>query len=167
MADDHDLGGHGHPAPPGPRSGHDHDPRRHPRRHPRRDRHLARIPRRDSPRARRFLLLDAWLTGANGLLYAAGGDWIAGWSGAPAVLVHGLGAFLLLVAAAVAVLATRRPVPRRWLVALAGFNGVWVVASLDYAVVGGLDAPGVAWTVVQAAVVAAFAAEQLRLARRG
>lgn len=120
-----------------------------------------------APSARPFLLVDAVLTGVNGLAYAAGGAWIATWAGAPAALVHGLGAVLLLVGVAVAVLATRRPVPRRWLATLAGFNLVWVLASLDYALVGGLTGLGVAWTVAQAVVVGAFAAEQVRLARRG
>lgn len=119
------------------------------------------------PLARPFLLADAVLTGVNGLAYAVAGGWLADWFGAPEPLVRSLGAFLLLVAAGVAVLATRRPVPRRGVAALAALNIVWVVASLDYALLGGLSGIGVAWTVLQAVVVGVFAAGQVWLARKG
>jgi hypothetical protein len=81
--------------------------------------------------------------------------------------VRSLGGFLLLVAAGVALLATRRPIPRRGVAALAALNIVWVVASLDYALLGGLTTIGVAWTVLQAVVVGVFAAGQVWLARKG
>ena len=48
-----------------------------------------------------------------------------------------------------------------------GVNVVWVVASLGYAVLGGLTTLGVVWTVLQAVVVGAFAAGQVWLARKG
>ena len=51
--------------------------------------------------------------------------------------------------------------------ALAALNIVWVLASLGYAVLGGLTTLGVAWTVLQAVVVGAFAAGQVWLARKG
>ena len=114
-----------------------------------------------------FLLVDAVTTGVNGLAYAVAGGWLADWFGAPEELVRSLGGFLLLVAAGVAVLATRRPVPRRGVAALAALNLVWVVASLGYAVLGGLTTLGVVWTVLQAVVVGAFAAGQVWLARKG
>lgn len=114
-----------------------------------------------------FLLVDAVTTGVNGLAYALAGGWLADWFGAPEELVRSLGGFLVLVAAGVTVLATRRPVPRRGVAALAALNVVWVVASLGYAVLGGLTTLGVAWTVLQAVVVGAFAAGQVWLARKG
>lgn len=120
-----------------------------------------------TPVARPLLLADAVMTGANGLAYAVAGSWLADWFGAPETLVRGLGGFLLLVAAGVALLATRRPVPRRGVAALASLNIVWVVASLDYALLGGLTTIGVAWTVLQAVVVGVFAAGQVWLARKG
>ena len=119
------------------------------------------------PVAGAFLLLDAAMTGVNGLAYAVGGGWLADWFGAPEALVRSLGAFLLLVAAAVAVLATRTPIPRRGVGALAALNIVWVLASLDHALLGGLTTLGVAWTVLQAVVVGVFAAGQVWLARKG
>lgn len=120
-----------------------------------------------TPVAGPFLLADATMTGVNGLAYAVAGGWLAGWLGAPETLVRSLGGFLLLVAAGVALLATRRPVPRRGVAALAALNIVWVVASLDYALLGGLTTIGVAWTVLQAVVVGVFAAGQVWLVRKG
>ena len=72
-----------------------------------------------------------------------------------------------MVAAGVAVLATRTAIPRRGVAALAGLNIVWVIASVDYALLGGLTTLGVAWTILQAVVVGVFAAGQVWLARRG
>ena len=119
-----------------------------------------------APLARPFLLVDAVMTAANGLAYAVAGGWLAEWFGAPETLIRSLGAFLLLVGAAVAVLGFRRPVPRRGVAALATLNIVWVLASLDYAVMGDLTTLGVVWTVLQAVVVGVFAAGQVWLARR-
>jgi hypothetical protein len=119
------------------------------------------------PVAGPFLLVDAVTTGVNGLAYLLAGGWLADWFGAPEALVRSLGGFLVLIAAGVAVLATRRPVPRRGVAVLAELNVVWVVASLVYASLGGLTTLGVAWTVLQAVVVGAFAAGQVWLVRRG
>lgn len=119
------------------------------------------------PVAGAFLLLDAGMTGVNGLAYAAAGGWLADWFGAPESLVRSLGVFLLVVAAGVAVLATRAAIPRRGVAALAGLNIVWVIASLDYAFLGGLTTLGIVWTILQAVVVGVFAAGQVWLARRG
>lgn len=119
------------------------------------------------PIAGTFLLADAAMTGANGLAYVLAGGWLADWFGAPETLVRSLGVFLLVVAAGVALLATRRPIPRRGVAALAALNIAWVLASLDYALLGGLTTIGVAWTVLQAVVVGVFAAGQVWLARRG
>jgi hypothetical protein len=119
------------------------------------------------PVAGAFLLVDAAMTGANGLAYAVAGGWLADWFGAPEALVRSLGVLLLVVAAGVVLLATRRPIPRRGVAALATLNVLWVVASLDYALLGGLTTLGVAWTVLQAVVVGVFAAGQVWLARKG
>ena len=119
------------------------------------------------PVAGAFLLVDAAMTGVNGLAYAVAGGWLADWFGAPEALVRSVGAFLLLVAVGIAVLATRTAIPRRGVGALAALNVVWVVASLDYALLGGLTTLGVVWTVLQAVVVGAFAAGQVWLSRRG
>lgn len=119
------------------------------------------------PLAGPFLLIDAATTGANGLAYLVGATWLADWFGAPEALVRGLGVFLLVVAAAVTLLATRRPIPRRGVWALVLLNTVWVVASVDYALMADLTVLGTSWVLVQAVVVGAFAAGQAWFARRG
>jgi hypothetical protein len=119
------------------------------------------------PLAGAFLLADAATTSVNGLAYLAAGGLLADWFGAPESLVRGVGIFLLVFGAGVAVLATRRPLPRRGVLALAALNGLWVVASLDYAVMGDLTTLGTVWTVLQALVVGVFAAGQVWFARKG
>jgi drug/metabolite transporter (DMT)-like permease len=86
------------------------------------------------PAVRPFLLTDAALTTGNGLVYLLAAGWLADLFGAATSLLIGLGALLVVVGAAVAWLATRRPVPRTFVLELAAFNAVWVVASLGYAV---------------------------------
>ena len=117
--------------------------------------------------ARPFLLADAVTTGANGVVYLVAAPLLHDWFGAPTDVIRELGVFLVLVGVGVGVLATRRPVPRRAVAALSALNAAWVVASLVYAIRGDLTTTGEAWTVLQAVVVAVFAAGQLWLARRG
>ena len=73
----------------------------------------------------------------------------------------------MLVGTAVAILATRRPVPRAWVFELALLNGVWVAGSVVYAALGGLSILGVVWDLVQAVLVGGFAAVQYWFVRRG
>ena len=119
------------------------------------------------PLAAPFLLVDGATTGVNGLAYVLAGTWLADWFGAPVTLVRGLGVFLLVVAAGVTLLATRTPIPRRGVWALVVLNTVWVVASVDHAVVADLTPLGTAWVLLQAVVVGVFAAGQAWFARRG
>jgi hypothetical protein len=119
------------------------------------------------PAVRPFLLTDAALTTGNGLLYLLAAGWLGDLFGTATSLLIGLGAFLVVVGAGVAWLATRRPVPRTMVSELAAFNAVWVVASLGYAVVGDLTTIGRVWDVLQALLVAAFAIGQAWFARRG
>jgi hypothetical protein len=118
-------------------------------------------------KVRPFLLCDAVLTAGNGLIYLLAARWLADLFGASSTLLLGVGGFLLAVGAGVAYLATRRPVPRTGVLELAVLNAVWVAASLGYALAGDLTAIGRVWDVLQAALVAAFAAGQLWFARRG
>lgn len=119
------------------------------------------------PRVRPFLLADATLTTGNGLAYLVAAPWLADLFGASTSLLVGLGVFLVAVGTGVGWLATRRPVPRPLVLELAALNGVWVAASLAYAVLGDLTAVGRVWDVLQAVLVAAFAAGQAWFARRG
>ncbi|HXH78501.1 hypothetical protein [Nocardioides sp.] len=119
------------------------------------------------PALRPFLLGDAALTTANGLVYLLTARWLAELFGVGTSVLLGLGAFLVLVGAGVAYLATRRPVPRTGLLELAALNAAWVAASLAYAVAGDLTTVGRVWDVLQAVLVGACAAGQLWFARRG
>ena len=119
------------------------------------------------PLARPFLLADALTTSGNGLAYVAAGGWLAGWFDAPESLVRGIGVLLLVFGAGVAVLATRRPIPRRGVLTLVALNAVWVVASVAYPAPGGLGAGGAGGVVLEALAVGGFAARQVWFARRG
>lgn len=116
---------------------------------------------------RPFLLADAALTGGNGIVYLLAAAPLAAWFGIPPTLLLAAGAFLAAVGVGLLVLATRRPIPRLGVVAIAELNAVWAIASLVYAVFGGLTGIGVAWTLLQAALVAAFAARQWWYTRQG
>ena len=119
------------------------------------------------PKVRPFLLTDATLTAGNGLAYLVAAPWLADLFGASTTMLVGLGVFLVVVGVGVGWLATRRPVPRSLVLELAAFNGVWVVASLAYAVLGDITTIGRVWDVLQAVLVAAFAIGQAWFARRG
>jgi hypothetical protein len=119
------------------------------------------------PMVRPFLLGDAALTAANGLVYVLAARWLADLFGVGTTVLIGLGTFLVLVGAGVAHLATRRPVPRSGVLELAVLNAVWVAASLAYVVAGDLTTTGQVWAVLQAVLVGACAAGQLWFARRG
>lgn len=121
----------------------------------------------EHPVAKPFLLADAATTAINGLGYVVAAGWLVDWFGAPVDLQRSLGAFLLVVGVGVAVLAIRRPIPRRGVLALVVLNEAWVVASLAYAALGDLTTLGRSWVVLQAVIVAGFAAGQLWFARRG
>jgi hypothetical protein len=117
---------------------------------------------------RNVLLLDAVPTGVNGLAFVAGAtvlDTLLGPS--PAILV-GLGIFMLAYAATAAVLGTRRPVNRLAVGLIADGNIVWALASALVLVFGWLEltTAGAVWTLVQAALVAGFAALQMSALRR-
>ena len=111
------------------------------------------------------LKLDAVVTGANGAAYLALSGPLEDLLGVDAALLRGIGAFLLAFAAFVAVVATRREVPRAGVTAVIEGNVLWVIASVAFAVAGvsSPETAGTVWTLMQAAVVAGFAGLQARL----
>jgi len=107
---------------------------------------------------RRFLALDAVVTGANGLAYLVASGALGRFLGVDSGLLLGLGALLAVYGAAVGLLAARtRPaalavrtvveVNLAWAVLSCAALGLWLSPS----------AAGAAWTVLQALVVAGFA----------
>jgi hypothetical protein len=115
----------------------------------------------------RFALrLDAVVSALNGLAYVAVAPVLEDVLGLPAGPMRWVGAFLLLYGAAVWAVSTR-PDPRA-AGAVVVANLLWVFAS-GIAAVTGLGTPtavGTAWIVLQAVVVAGFAALQIAGLRR-
>ncbi|KOG42977.1 hypothetical protein [Streptomyces resistomycificus] len=121
---------------------------------------LASLARTSDPHAvlRRFLALDAVVTGVNGLAYLAASGPLGRFLGVDSGLLLGLGVFLAVYAAAVGLLAARaRPavLPVR---AVIEANLAWAAVSC---VALGLwlepTTAGAVWTVLQALTVAGFA----------
>lgn len=118
---------------------------------------------------RRFLALDAVVTGANGLAYVAASGPLGRLLGVDPTLLLWLGVFLLAYAADVGWLASRRE-PSAFLTRVViETNVAWValsVAALAFWLTP--TTAGVVWGLMQAGTVAAFAAVQfgaLRLSR--
>ena len=118
------------------------------------------------PLLRRVLLADALACLGAGAVTLVGSAWLAPHLGLPAALLAGAGALLLPVAALIAVVATRDPVPAGGLRAIVAINLLWVAASLGLFLVPGIDPTllGAAFILAQAILVAAFAAIEARLA---
>jgi hypothetical protein len=117
---------------------------------------------------RAAFLLDAAVTGANAVAYLTAAGALSGLLGYDVGLLRGVGAFLLVFAAAVAVVGTRVPVPRRSAEAVVAANVAWTAVSLAVAATGwgGPSTVGMVWTVLQALVVGGLAALQATALRR-
>ncbi|RFU20213.1 hypothetical protein [Geodermatophilus marinus] len=118
------------------------------------------------PLLRLALRLDAVVTGLNGAGYLLAAGPVGDLLGLPAGWLRGAGAFLLAYAVAVWVVADRPAAPAVRAV-IAG-NALWAAGSLAVALTGAgtPTTTGTAWIVLQAAVVAAFAAAQAAGLRR-
>jgi hypothetical protein len=117
---------------------------------------------------RAAFLLDAAVTGANAVAYLTAAGALSGLLGYDVGLLRGVGAFLLVFAAAVAVVGTRVPVPRRAAEAVVAANVAWTAGSLAVAATGwgGPSTVGMVWTVLQALVVGGLAALRATALRR-
>jgi hypothetical protein len=111
---------------------------------------------------RLVLKLDAIVTGANGAAYLAAAGPLEDLFGVDAAVQRPLGAFLMLFAAGVWLVASRPAISRNAVLAIAGANVLWMIASLVFAI-SGASSPttvGTVWIVLQALVVGAFATLQ-------
>ena len=128
----------------------------------------ARAGRYQVPSLRTALLLDAVVTGANGAAYLAAATWLDGLLGISSAPLRAIGAFLVAFGVAVAVVGARPHVAPRAVVAVIVLNALWVVESVVAAATGWQSPTtvGVTWMILQAGVVAAFAALQTVAARR-
>ena len=111
---------------------------------------------------RTALRLDAVVTGANGLAHLAAAPLLTGLLGVPPGVLRGLGGFLVVFAAGVALVAARRPVPAVAVEVVVGANLLWAAASVAAVATDRFDltAAGTVWVLLQAAVVAGFAVLQ-------
>ena len=122
---------------------------------------IAAIPHEALLRA--ALLIDAAVTGLNGVVYALAAGLIDGPLGLDEALLRVAGVGLIAFALVVLAIANRSPIPRLGSLAVALANVAWIVASVAALVSGALDPTtgGAAWVAAQALVVEAFAAAQL------
>ncbi|MDQ0752558.1 hypothetical protein QF034_006789 [Streptomyces africanus] len=124
---------------------------------------LATLARTSAPQSvlRRFLALDAVVTGANALAYLAFSGPLGRFLGVDSTLLLALGAFLTVYAAGVGLLASRRQPPVFGVRAVVEANLAWTAVSLAaLALWLTPSTAGAVWTVLQALVVAGFAALQ-------
>jgi hypothetical protein len=124
---------------------------------------LAALARTSDPQTmlRRFLALDAAVTGTNALAYLALSGPLGRFLGADPNLLLALGAFLALYAAGVGLLAARRRPPALGVRAVVEANLAWTALSLVAPVLWlSPSTAGAVWTVLQALTVAGFAALQ-------
>ncbi|MGW2118272.1 hypothetical protein [Streptomyces zhihengii] len=124
---------------------------------------LAGLARTTAPRTmlRRFLALDAVVTGVNGIAYTAASGPLGRLLGVDSTLLLGLGLFLLGYGAAVGLLASRPAPPGPAVRAVVDANLLWAALSIA-ALALWLEptAVGAVWTVLQALTVAGFAVLQ-------
>ncbi|WP_171168887.1 hypothetical protein [Streptomyces sp. I05A-00742] len=118
--------------------------------------------------ARLALLLDAAVTGANGIGYLALAGVLDSFLGFSTKVQYPVGAFLTVYAIGVLLVATRRKISRPAGLTVASLNAVWAVGSVVVTVAGTLDATtvGTVWTVLQGLVVGGFAVLQFTALRR-
>ncbi|MFG3512594.1 MULTISPECIES: hypothetical protein [Streptomyces] len=110
---------------------------------------------------RRFLALDAVVTGANGVAYLAASGPLGRLLGVDSTLLLEVGLVLTVYAAAVGLLASRARPAVLPVKAVVEINLAWSALSvLALALWLSPTATGAVWTVLQAATVAGFAALQ-------
>ncbi|MGV9312401.1 hypothetical protein ACWDR0_09395 [Streptomyces sp. NPDC003691] len=117
---------------------------------------------------RRFLALDAVVTGGNGLVYVVASGPVARLLGVDAGLLLGLGIFLVAFGVGVGLIGSRpQPAPAA-VKAVVDANVVWAAVSL-IALVLWFDptVAGAVWIPMQAMTVAGFAALQWSALRAG
>lgn len=124
---------------------------------------LAALARTSDPQRmlRRFLALDAAVTGANALAYLVLSGPLGRLLGVGSPLLLALGAFLAGYSAGVALLAARPHPPALGVRAVVEANLAWsAVSCVALALWLTPSTAGAVWTVLQALVVAAFAVLQ-------
>jgi hypothetical protein len=120
------------------------------------------------PFLRQVLFIDAAVSGAAGLLMAAGAPFLSPLLGLPAGLLFWAGVALFPFVALLVAVARRREVSRIVIVDIVAINALWVAASLGL-LLSGVVAPtllGYAFVIAQALAVALLAELQFTGLRR-
>ncbi|GAA3513438.1 hypothetical protein [Actinocatenispora rupis] len=108
------------------------------------------------------MLVDAAVTGANGVAYLAAATLLTTPLGPPVPLLLGIGVFLVCYAVVIVLVGRARPIPvvGAWFAIV--LNLAWTTASLTVAFTAErLTAAGRIWDVLQALVVLGFAVAQM------
>ncbi len=112
-----------------------------------------------TPFLRRVLRADALVSGAAGLLMAAGAPYLAPFLGLPSALLFWAGVALFPFVALLVAVSARGEVSRLMLIDIIGINALWVAASFGV-LLSGAVAPnllGYAFVIAQALAVALLA----------
>lgn len=114
------------------------------------------------------LRIDALASGAVGVLQLVAATLLHDWLGAPVTLLRVTGAFLVVFALLLWTIASRPAVDPRAAWSVVAANATWVVASVAVVAAGwfGLTGLGVAFVLMQAAIVVVFADLQVLGLRR-
>ena len=121
-----------------------------------------------TPFLRHVLRADALISGAAGLLMAAGAPYLAPFLGLPSALLFWAGVALFPFVALLVAVSARSEVSRLMLIDIIGINALWVIASFGVLLSGAVapNALGYAFVVAQALAVALLAELQLVGMRR-
>ncbi|MCM0674813.1 hypothetical protein NCC78_08935 [Micromonospora phytophila] len=122
----------------------------------------------DAKLLRFALKQDAMGSGANGVVYVVAAATFGGMFGLPAAFLYPTGAFLVVFAAALFLLASRTTVSRAAVGVVMAVNIAWVAASAELLLAGWfpLTGLGTALVIAQAVVVAGFTGLQFAGLRR-
>lgn len=116
---------------------------------------------------RPVLVLDAGVSGLNGVAYLAAASYLSDLLGPSTVLLQGLGLFLVVWAAGLAIVATRNPLPVGVVREIGYANLLWVAGSIVVAAgLVTLTGIGLAWCLLQTVSVTLFAGAQIVGTRR-
>jgi len=116
---------------------------------------------------RAAMLIDALVTGANGLAYVAGATLLTNTLGPSTPSLIGIGAFLTCYAVVIVFVGRAQPIPVAGVWFAIVMNVAWTLTSVVVAFEADwLTTTGRVWDVLQALVVLAFAGAQFVGARR-
>ena len=116
---------------------------------------------------RAAMLIDAAVTGANGLAYVVAATWLATLLGPSTPFLIGIGVFLTSCALVFVLVGRARSIPAAGVWFAITVNAAWALASVIHASTADWLTPvGRVWTALQGLVVLGFAVAQLICWRR-